>query len=39
MTTGCKLYSIELAEALHRAQTALALLNLVSITILEQLTC
>jgi len=26
-------------EALHRAQTALARLNLVSITILEKLTC
>jgi len=39
MTTGCKLYSIELTEALHRNQTALARLNLVSITILEKLTC
>jgi len=38
-TTGCKIYSIEHAEALHRAQTALARLNLVSITILEKLTC
>jgi hypothetical protein len=33
MTTGCKIYSPEYAEALHRAQTALARLNLVSITI------
>jgi len=39
MTTGCKIYSTEHAEALHRAQTALARLNLVSITILEKLTC
>jgi len=39
MTTSCKIYSIELAEALHRAQTALARLNLVSIAILEKLTC
>jgi hypothetical protein len=31
--------SIELAEALLRAQTALARLNLVSITILGKLTC
>jgi len=38
MTTGCKIYSPEHAEALHRAQTALARLNLVSITILEKLT-
>jgi len=38
MTTGCKIYSTEHAEALHRAQTALAPLNLVSITILEKLT-
>jgi len=36
-TTGCKIYSTEHAEALHRAQTALARLNLVSITILENL--
>ena len=35
MTTGCKLYSLELAEALHSAQTALACLNLVSITIIH----
>jgi len=39
MTTGCKIYSTEHAEPLHRAQTALARLNLVSITILEKLTC
>jgi hypothetical protein len=39
MTTGCKLYSIELTDALHRNQTTLARLNLVSITILEKLTC
>jgi len=39
MTVGCKIYSTEHAEALHRAQTALARLNLVSITILEKLTC
>jgi len=39
MTTGCMIYSPEHAEALHRAQTALARLNLVSITILEKLTC
>jgi len=39
MTTGCKIYSTEHAEALHRAQTALARLKLVSITILEKLTC
>jgi len=36
-TTGCKIYSTEHTEALHRAQTALARLNLVSITILENL--
>jgi hypothetical protein len=30
MTTGCKIYSPEHAQALHRAQTALAWLNLVS---------
>jgi len=39
MTTSCKIYSTEHAEALHRAQTALVRLNLVSITILEKLTC
>jgi len=33
MTTGCTIYSTEHADALHRAQTALARLNLVSITI------
>jgi hypothetical protein len=33
MTTRCKIYSPEHAEALHRAQTALARLNLISITI------
>ena len=38
-TTGCKIYSIEHAEALHRAQTALARLNLVSITIVEKFMC
>ena len=38
-TTSCKIYSIEHAEALHRAQTALARLNLVSITILQKLMC
>jgi hypothetical protein len=38
MTTGCKIYSPEHAEVLHRAETALAGLNLVSITILEKLT-
>jgi len=37
--TGYKIYSSEHAEALHCAQTALARLNLVSITILEKLTC
>ena len=36
MTTGCKMYSTEHAEALHRAQTALARLNLVSITIFRE---
>jgi len=36
MTTGCKIYSPEHAEALHRAQTALARLNLVSITIFRE---
>ena len=39
MTTGCRIHSTEHAEALHRAQTALARLNLVSITILEELMC
>jgi len=39
MTTGCKIYSAEHAEALHRAQTVLASLYLVSITFLEKLTC
>jgi hypothetical protein len=39
MMTGCKIYSTEHAEALHRAQMPLARLNLVSITILEKLTC
>ena len=39
ITTGCKIYSTEHAEAMHRAQTALAHLNLVSITILEKFTC
>ena len=39
MTIGCKIYSIDHAEALHRAQTALVRLNLVSITILEKRTC
>ena len=39
MITGCKIYSTENAEALHRAQTALTRLNLVSISMLEKLTC
>ena len=39
MTTGCKIYTIVHAEALHRVQTALVRLNLVCITILEELTC
>jgi len=39
MITGCKIYSTEHAEALHRSQTAQARLNLVSMTILEKLTC
>jgi len=39
MTTGCEIYSTEHAEALIRVQTALARLNLVSIPILEKLTC
>jgi hypothetical protein len=39
MTTDCKIYSTEHVEALHRAQRALARLNLVSITMLEQLMC
>jgi len=37
-TTGCKIYSTEHAEALHRAQRAQMHLNLVSITIVEKLT-
>jgi len=36
MTTGCKIYSPEHAEALHRGQTGLARLNLVSITIFRE---
>jgi len=36
MTTGCKIDSPEHAEALHRAQTALAHLNLVTITIFRE---
>jgi len=36
MTTGCKIYSPEHAEALHIAQTTLARLNLVSITIFRE---
>jgi hypothetical protein len=36
MTTGCKIYSPEHAEVLHRAQTVLARLNLVSITIFRE---
>jgi len=39
MSIGCEIYSAEHAEALHRAQTAPALLNFVSTTILEKLTC
>jgi len=39
MTTGCKIYSIVLAEAPHKAQTAQVGLNLVCITILQKLTC
>ena len=35
--TGCKIYSTEYAEALHRAQTVPASFNLASITILENL--
>jgi len=37
ITTRCTIYSTEHAEALHRAQTALARLNLVSITIYRSL--
>jgi len=36
MTTGCKIYSPDHAEAPHRAQTALARLNLVCITIFRE---
>ena len=36
MTTGCKIYSPEHAEALHRAQAARTRLNLVSITIFRE---
>ena len=32
------IYSTEHAEALHRAQTALARLNMLSLTILDKLT-
>jgi hypothetical protein len=39
MTTGCKIYFTEQEKALHRAQTAQARMNLVSITILEKLRC
>ena len=39
MNTGCKIYSTEHAETLHRAHTALARMNLVSITILDKLMC
>lgn len=39
MTTGCKLYSAKLAEALHRAQTARVRMILTCITILERGTC
>jgi len=39
MTAGCKRYSTEHAEGLRRAQTVLARLNLVSITVLEKLKC
>ena len=35
-TTGCEIYSTEHGEALHRAQTALARLNMVSITIFRE---
>jgi len=38
MNTCCKIYSTEHVDAPHRAQTAPARLNLVSITILEKLT-
>jgi len=36
MTTGCKIYSPEHAEALNSAQTALACFNLVCITIFRE---
>jgi len=36
MTTGCKSYLTEHAEAMHRAQIALARLNLVCITIYRE---
>jgi hypothetical protein len=36
MTTSCKIYSPEHAKALHRVQTVLARLNLVSITIFRK---
>jgi len=39
MTTGCKIFSTEHAEALHEAQTVLVLLNLLSITIIDNHTC
>jgi len=39
MTADYNIYSTEHAEALHRAQTALACVDLVGITILEKLTC
>jgi len=39
MTVGCKICPTEHAEALQRAQRMLRCLNLVSITILEELTC
>jgi hypothetical protein len=38
MTTGCKIYHPEHAQPWHRAQAAVARLNLVSLTILEKLT-
>jgi hypothetical protein len=37
MSTGCKIYSTEHAETLHRDHTALARLNLLHITISEKL--
>ena len=36
MNTGCKIYATEHTEAVHRAQTAQACLNLVSITIFRK---